>query len=163
MHYAFKEKIRAHQRRPRHSRRLQLDPRDAPSFQIHHTCGSVTPSHHTAIVAFYRLIQRHYTNKLATPTGVKTVNIGTSENPVVQILWNSVPNATIYRVIKTYPKNGGYEIDGQNCSTGVLADTGNEYTTDNQVEVGTAYEYQVMAAGSGYESSNWSAIARINL
>ncbi len=103
------------------------------------------------------------TKKLATPTGVKAANIGTSKNPVVQISWNSVPNATKYRVIKTYPKNGGYEIDGQYCSTSVLADTGNEYVTDNLVEAGTAYEYQVMAAGSGYENSNWSAIVRINL
>ena len=30
-------------------------------------------------------------------------------------------------------------------------------------EAGTTYEYKVMASGSGYESSNWSAIARINL
>lgn len=103
------------------------------------------------------------TKKLTTPTGVKVVNIGTPTKPVVQITWNGVPNATTYRVIKTYPKNGGYEIEGQSCSSVVLVDTSNEYAVDSQVEVGTAYEYKVMAAGSGYESSNWSAIARINL
>lgn len=100
--------------------------------------------------------------QLSAPTGVRVENIGSSTNPVVQITWNKVPYATIYRVIKTYPVDGGYEIDGK-CSTGVVEDTSSEYVVDHNVKTGTIYRYQVMAAANGYESSNWSANVQIKL
>lgn len=101
--------------------------------------------------------------QLSAPTGVRVENIGSSNNPVVQITWNKVPNATRYRVIKTYPLDGGYEIEGKSCRTGIVEDTSSEYVVDYDVETGTVYRYQVMAAASGYESSNWSANVQIKL
>ena len=101
--------------------------------------------------------------QLSSPTGVKVENIGSSNNPVVQITWNKVLNATIYRVIKTYPLDGGYEIEDKYCKTGVIADTSSEYVVDYDVKTGSVYRYQVMAAASGYESSNWSANVQIKL
>lgn len=101
--------------------------------------------------------------QLSAPTGVIVENIGSSTNPVVKITWDKVPYATIYRVIKTYPVDGGYEIDGKYCSTGVVEDTSSEYVVDHNVKTGTIYRYQVMAAASGYDSSNWSAKVEIKL
>lgn len=102
-------------------------------------------------------------SQLTTPTGVAAVNIGSSDNPIVQVSWDNVQNATLYRVIKTYPKEGGYEIKGHFCNTSVLVDTEKVYAVDYNVSIGTAYEYQVSAYATGFEHSDWSAITKIDI
>lgn len=102
-------------------------------------------------------------SQLSTPTGVTVVNIGTETHPIVRISWNRVPNATIYRVIRTYPLDGGYETEGKYVKTGIVDDTSNEYLVDNNVNTGTRYCYKVMASAKGYQGSNWSAEVHIDL
>lgn len=95
--------------------------------------------------------------KLGTPTGIIVENIGTKNEPIVQISWNPVPNSTSYKVKTTYLDYYGtkqsYEFDG----------ISNEYFIDKGVDTNMTFSYQVCACADDYYSSNWSKMVSISL
>ena len=77
------------------------------------------------------------------PTGVTVTNIGTSSSPQIEISWNSVSNATSYKVYRCSTANGTYSQIG--------SATSNTYLYDNSPLSGYNY-YKVKAVNSAGES-----------
>ena len=78
------------------------------------------------------------------PTGVTATNIGSSSSPQIEISWNSVPNATSYKVYRSSSSSGTY--------TQIGSVTSNTYLYDNNPLSGHNY-YKVKAVNSAGESS----------
>lgn len=94
--------------------------------------------------------------KLGTPSGIIVENIGTKNEPIVQISWDPVPNSTSYKVKKTFDYYGtklSYEFDGISY----------EYFIDKGVDTNMTFSYQVCACADDYYSSNWSKMVSISL
>lgn len=95
--------------------------------------------------------------KLKAPTGVTAVNIGTKDNPIVQVTWNSVPNAVTYSLFKSYALPGGAVY------TYYYSDIMNEHWVDKTATSNMTYYYEVAACAPEFHTSDHSAIAVINL
>ena len=85
------------------------------------------------------------------PTGVTATNVGTSSSPQIEISWNSVSNATSYKVYRSSSASGTYSLLGSTSST---------YKYDNNPMSGYNY-YKVKAVNSAGESS-YSSYAYFN-
>ncbi len=85
------------------------------------------------------------------PTGVTATNVGTSSSPQIEISWNSVSNATSYKVYRSSSASGTYSLLGSTSST---------YQYDNNPMSGYNY-YKVKAVNSAGESS-YSSYAYYN-
>ena len=86
------------------------------------------------------------------PTGVTVTNVGTSSDPQIEISWNSVSNATSYKVYRSATASGTYSQIG--------SATSNTYLYDNNPLSGHNY-YKVKAVNSAGESS-YSSYAHYN-
>ena len=86
------------------------------------------------------------------PTGVTATNVGSSSNPQIEIAWNSVSNATSYKVYRSSSASGTYSQIG--------SATSNTYSYDNNPLSGHNY-YKVRAVNSAGESS-YSSYAHYN-
>lgn len=86
------------------------------------------------------------------PTGIAATNVGTSSSPQVKISWNSVSNATSYKVYRSASANGTYSQLGSSTSS--------TYAYDNNPMSGYNY-YKVKAVNSAGESS-YSSYASFN-
>ena len=86
------------------------------------------------------------------PTGVSVINMGTSSSPQLKISWNSVSNATSYKVYRSSTASGTYSQIG--------SATSNTYLYDNSPMSGHNY-YKVKAVNSAGESS-YSSYAHYN-
>lgn len=86
------------------------------------------------------------------PTGVTATNVGTSSSPQIKISWNSVSNATSYKVYRSSSSSGSYSQIG--------SATSNTYLYDNNPLSGYNY-YKVTAVNSAGESS-YSSYAYYN-
>lgn len=86
------------------------------------------------------------------PTGVTATNVGSSSSPQVKISWNSVSNATSYKVYRSSSASGSYSQLGSSTS--------NTYAYDNNPMSGYNY-YKVKAVNSAGESS-YSSYAIFN-
>ena len=86
------------------------------------------------------------------PTGVSVTNTGTSSSPQLKISWNSVSNATSYKVYRSSSASGTYSQIG--------SATSNTYLYDNSPMSGYNY-YKVKAVNSAGESS-YSSYAYYN-
>lgn len=87
------------------------------------------------------------------PTGVTATNIGSTMLPDVKITWNSVSNATGYKVYKSTSPNSGYTQHGSETTT--------TYLYDHNPSQGNNY-YKVKAVNSAGESS-YSSYAVVNI
>ena len=86
------------------------------------------------------------------PTGVTATNVGSSSSPQIKISWNSVSNATSYKVYRSSSSSGTYSQLG--------SATSNTYSYDNNPLSGYNY-YKVKAVNSAGESS-YSSYAYYN-
>lgn len=86
------------------------------------------------------------------PTGVTATNVGSSSSPQVKISWNSVSNATSYKVYRSSSASGSYSQLGSSTSS--------TYAYDNNPMSGYNY-YKVKAVNSAGESS-FSSYATFN-
>ena len=86
------------------------------------------------------------------PTGVTATNVGSSSSPQIEISWNSVSNATNYKVYRSSSASGTYSQLG--------SATPNTYLYDNNPLSGHNY-YKVKAVNSAGESS-YSSYAHYN-
>ena len=87
------------------------------------------------------------------PTGVTATNIGSTMLPDVKITWNSVSNATGYKVYKSTSPNSGYTQHGSETTT--------TYLYDHNPSQGNNY-YKVKAVNSAGESF-YSSYAVVNI
>ncbi|MDR2384159.1 MAG: hypothetical protein LBD80_00655 [Tannerella sp.] len=87
--------------------------------------------------------------KPSAPTGVTVSNEGNSIIPMITIKWNSVSDATSYKVYRSTSANGTYSQIGSSTTYTVL--------TDDNPREGTSY-YKVKAVNSAGES-DFSAYA----
>lgn len=86
------------------------------------------------------------------PTGVRVANEGSVLIPMITIRWNSVANATSYKVYRSTAASGSYLQIGSATTNTVL--------TDDRPREGTTY-YKVKAINSAGES-DYSAYASID-
>lgn len=86
------------------------------------------------------------------PTGVTATNVGTTALPQVKISWNSVSNATSYKVYRSSSASGTYSQLGSSTSS--------TYAYDDNPMSGYNY-YKVKAVNSAGESS-YSSYAYFN-
>ena len=86
------------------------------------------------------------------PTGVTATNVGSSSSPQIKISWNSVSNATSYKVYRSSSSGGSYSQLG--------SATSNTYKYDDSPLSGYNY-YKVKAVNSAGESS-YSSYAYYN-
>jgi fibronectin type 3 domain-containing protein len=87
------------------------------------------------------------------PTGVYAENIGSTMVPEIKITWNSVSNATSYKVYKSTSPNSGYTQHGSSITS--------TYCYDHSPSQGKNY-YKVKAVNSAGESS-YSSYAVVNI
>ncbi|NDV95394.1 hypothetical protein D0T84_10770 [Dysgonomonas sp. 521] len=87
-----------------------------------------------------------------SPTGVTVSNDGNSLVPLITIRWNSVPDATSYKVYRSSSASGTYSQ--------IESSTTNTFLVDSNPREGTSY-YKVKAINSVGESE-YSAYASVN-
>ncbi|MDR0763287.1 MAG: fibronectin type III domain-containing protein [Bacteroidales bacterium] len=120
-------------------------------YKVKASNGSTTSDFSSYAYVNYTSGGENTTTKPDAPTGVTVSNEGNSYIPMITIRWNSVSDATSYKVYRSTSANGSYSQIGTSTTYTV--------STDDNPREGTSY-YKVKAVNSAGES-DFSAYASL--